>query len=507
MAEMKYYTIREYAAVLKEEGLLADCSIEDREDQLIEFLTYDSREVVQNTMFICKGAAFKPVYLRNSIDQGAVCYVSEKRYETDGVPYLLVTDIRRAMAVLANLFYNRPWEDLTVVGVGGTKGKSTSVYYMKAVVDDYLKARKQKDSAVISSIDIYDGKSRTESHITTPEAVELQRHLRNALDCGMEYVQMEVSSQALKYHRVDGMRFDVGIFLNISEDHISPIEHADFEDYLSSKMLMFAKTKTAVVNLDADCMERILRESRAAEEVITFSTKDEQADYYAYQIRKEGKSTKFMVRCRDFDEEFALTMPGLFNVENALGVIAAAVKLGIPPEYIHSGLLRARSSGRMELYESKDGRILAIVDYAHNKLSFEKLFSSVREEYPEYRIVSVFGCPGKKALTRRRDLGTVAGQYSRKVYLTAEDPGYEPVEDISADIAQYVAAQGCPYEMIEDRGEAIRAAIESAEGKTVLLITGKGGETRQKYGSQYLDCPSDVEYVLRYLKEYDGRQQ
>ena len=161
----------------------------------------------------------------------------------------------------------------------------------------------------------------------------------------------------------------------------------------------------------------------------------------------------------------------------------------------------------MELYESKDGRILAIVDYAHNKLSFEKLFSSVREEYPEYRIVSVFGCPGKKALTRRRDLGTVAGQYSRKVYLTAEDPGYEPVEDISADIAQYVAAQGCPYEMIEDRGEAIRAAIESAEGKTVLLITGKGGETRQKYGSQYLDCPSDVEYVLRYLKEYDGRQQ
>lgn len=507
MAEMRYYTMKEYAELLAERGMLAECDLCGKEETVIRLLTYDSREVIADTMFICKGAAFKPVYLRNSIEQGAVCYISEKRYDLEQeVPYLVVKDIRKAMAALANFFYNKPWEDLTLIGVGGTKGKSTSVYYMKAIVDDYLAAQNKKDSAVISSIDIYDGKSKVESHITTPEAVELQMHLRNALDCGMEYAQMEVSSQALKYHRVDDMLFDVAVFLNISEDHISPIEHKDFEDYLSSKMLMFAKTKTAVVNLDADCIDRILKEAQAAKEVITFSTKDDRADYYAYRIRKDGQSTRFMVRCGSFDEEFVLTMPGLFNVENALGVIAAAVKLGIPKEYIHSGLMRARSSGRMELYASEDKKILAIVDYAHNKLSFEKLFSSMREEYPEYGIVSIFGCPGKKALTRRRDLGTIAGQYSKKVYLAAEDPGYEPVEDISKDIAQYVEAQGCPYEMIEDRGEAIRAAIESAEGKTLLLITGKGGETRQKYGSEYLDCPSDVEYVLRYLEEYNNRQ-
>lgn len=505
MAKMRYYTIREYAELLKQHDMLIESSLCGKGDVVIRLLTYDSREVTENTMFICKGAAFKPVYLRNSVEQGAVCYISEKKYELEDVPYILVKDIRKAMAVLANFFYNKPWEDLTVVGVGGTKGKSTSVYYMKAVVDDYLKAQNKKDSAVLSSIDIYDGKTKVESHITTPEAVELQQHLRNALDCGMEYAQMEISSQALKYHRVDGMIFDIAIFLNISEDHISPIEHVDFEDYLSSKMLMFAKTRTAVVNLDADYIDRILKESEAAEEVLTFSTKDEKADYYAYDIRKDGQSTRFMVRCETFDEEFVLTMPGLFNVENALGVIAAAVKLGIPREYIHSGLLRARSSGRMELYASKDKKILAIVDYAHNKLSFEKLFSSMKEEYPDYAIVSIFGCPGKKALVRRRDLGTVAGQYSKKVYLAAEDPGYEPVEDISKDIAQYVAAQGCPYEMIEDRGEAIKAAIDSAEGKTLLLITGKGGETRQKYGNEYLDCPSDVEYVLRYLDEYNKR--
>lgn len=507
MAEMKYYTIGEFAELLRNRGMLAGCELYGKEDTVVRLLTYDSREVAADTMFICKGAAFKPVYLRNSVEKGAVCYISEKKYELEGrVPYILVDDIRRAMPVLAGFFYNRPWEEMTVVGVGGTKGKSTSVYYMKAVADEYLKAQGKMDSAVISSIDVYDGKARAESHITTPEAVELQRHFRNAADCGMEQIQMEVSSQALKYHRVDGIVFDVAIFLNISEDHISPIEHADFEDYLSSKMRMFAQTKTAVVNLDADCIGRILKEAEAAEEVLTFSTKDEKADYYAYHIHKDGQRTRFMVKSADFNEEFVLAMPGAFNVENALGVIAAAVKLGIPKEYIHSGLAKARVSGRMEFYASKDKKILSIVDYAHNKLSFEKLFSSAKEEYPDYDIVAVFGCPGSKAFTRRRDLGTVAAQYAKKIYLTADDPGYELVEDISRDIAQYVEAAGCPYEMIEDRETAIRTAIESAEGKTMVLVAGKGRDNSQKYGNEYVDYPTDVEYVLKYLDEYNKRK-
>ncbi len=508
MAKMQYHTIREYEELLERNGLLLEANAEESTDQVIRMLTYNSKEAGKDTLFVCKGAAFKPVYLREAVERGAVCYISEKAFELEEeIPYILVKDIRKAMAILANFFYQEPWKDLIVTGIGGTKGKSTSAYYMKAVVDDYMAAQGKHESAVISSIDIYDGVTKVESHITTPEAMELQQHLRNALDSQIAYAQMEVSSQALKYHRVDGMRFDVGIFLNISEDHISPIEHENFEDYFSSKMLMFAQTDTAVVNLDADYIERILEEAKAAERCVTFSLKNPEADYYAYDIKKDGHETTFSVRSKDFDEEFVLTMPGLFNVENALGVIAAASALQIPREYIHSGLKRARSSGRMELYASADKNVIAIVDYAHNKLSFEKLFSSMREEYPDYGIISIFGCPGKKAYIRRRDLGTVAGQYARKVYLTAEDPGYEPVEDISKDIAQYVEAQNCPYEMIEDRGEAIRSAIESAEGKTLLLITGKGKETRQKYGSEYVDCPSDVDYVKKYLAEYDERQQ
>lgn len=506
MAQMINHTMQDFVDLLAGRELLVKAECYGKEEVNIQNLTYDSKEVTENTLFICKGAAFKEEYLKEALQKGAIGYVSEKRYETcEGVPYMIVDDIRKAMPVLADKFFNSAWEDIHVIGIGGTKGKSTSVYYMKAIVDDYLEAQGKRDSAVISSIDIYDGVISKESHITTPEAVELQGHIRNAVESGMEFVQMEVSSQALKYGRVDEMQFDAAAFLNISEDHISPIEHADFEDYFSSKLLMFQKTKTAVVNLDADFAERILEAAKAAEKIVTFSTKNADADFYAYNIHKEGNGTVFMVKCAEFEKEFVLTMPGLFNVENALAVIAIAAQFEIPVEYMYSGLKRARSSGRMELYASKDNKVIAVVDYAHNKLSFEKLFSSTKEEYPDYDIISIFGCPGKKAFIRRRDLGTIAGKYAKKVYLAAEDPGYEPVEEISRDIAQYVEKEGCPYEMIEDRGEAIKAAIESVERPSILLITGKGNETRQKYGCEYVDCPSDVEYVKKYLAEYDER--
>lgn len=501
---MKKYTLEAYAQLLQNARMMKEFYSCGKEDAQIEYLTYDSREVVEGTLFICKGAAFKAEYLDAAIRKGAVAYVSEVKYDTEvDVPYFLVDDIRKAMPYLAEKFNNAPWKSLNIVGIGGTKGKSTSAYYMKAIVDDYMEATGGKESAVISSIDIYDGVIKKESHITTPEAVELQEHFRHAVESGISYVEMEVSSQALKYNRVDNMMLDVGIFLNISEDHISPIEHPDFEDYFASKLKIFAKAKNAVVNLDADFADRILEASKASERVLTFSTRNPEADVYGYDIQKDGHEIVFMVKTAEFDEEFRLTMPGLFNVENALAVIAASILLGIPKEYMHSGLYRARSSGRMELYASKDKKLIAVVDYAHNKLSFEKLFSSTKDEYPDYAIVSIFGCPGKKAYIRRRDLGTVAGQYSKKVYLTAEDPGCEPVEDISKDIAQYVEAQNCPYVMIENRGEAIKAAMDEAEGKTILLITGKGNETRQKYGCEYLDCKSDVQYVKELLAEYD----
>jgi len=505
---MKKYNLKEYALLLENQRMMKEFHSFGNDEIVVEYLTYDSKQVKEGTLFICKGAAFKAEYLDEAIQKGAVAYVAEKKYDTQKeVPYFLVDDIRRAMPPMAEMYNNAAWKELKIVGIGGTKGKSTSAYYMKAIVDDYMAATGGKESAVISSIDVYDGVVKKESHITTPEAVELQEHFRHAVDSGITFTEMEVSSQALKYNRIDNMKLEVGVFLNISEDHISPIEHPDFEDYFASKLRIFQSSKYAVVNKDADFADRIIENAGVCEKLLTFSMKDESADVYAYEVEKDGHETIFKVRTAEFDETFRLTMPGLFNVENALAVIAASMLLRIPKEYMHSGLYRARSSGRMELYASRDKNVIAIVDYAHNKLSFEKLFSSTKNEYPDYQIISIFGCPGKKALLRRRDLGTIAGQYSKKVYLVAEDPGYEPVEEISRDIAQYVEAQNCPYVMIEDRGEAIKAAIEEAEGKTILLVTGKGNETRQKYGCEYLDCKSDVQFVKEFLAEYDEKHK
>lgn len=500
-------TITEYEKALEQAGLLQKSILKEKFSETVSLVTYDSREVCPGTLFVCKGAAFKPEYLKSAVTDGAAAYISEREYEEGtGLPAMIVSDIRKAMPILADLFYDYPQSRLNITAFGGTKGKSTSTYYMKSVVDEYLSSLGKGESAVLSSIDNYDGVIREESHITTAESLELHKHMANAVSSGIGYLEMEVSSQALKYDRVLGIRFGVSVFMNISEDHISPNEHADFEDYLSSKMKMFALSDNAVVNLDTDCLERVLDEAKAAKRVVTFSCKNPDADYFADDIRKDGDSIFFHVTKKGegaFKEQFELTMPGLFNVENALGVIAAADIYRIPVEYIKEGLRRAKSPGRMELFKSADGLVNAFVDYAHNKLSFEALYSSVEKEFPGYDIVGIFGCPGGKAYQRRYELPQVAAKYADKIYICAEDPGPDPAEEISEEIAKYAKEAGIAYEEIEDRGAAIHKAILEVRRPTVLLITGKGEETRQKYGTVYAPCRSDADYTKEYIREYD----
>jgi len=502
MMVMEKYLLEQYVQVIKEHRLL------EAVDELHEAgfapvlkLSYNSNDVSQNTLFVCKGKNFREEYLDSAIENGATAYISEKNYNK-AIPCIKVKDVQKALSIVANHYYGYPWKRLKLVGITGTKGKSTTSYYIKYILDEYLAASGKKESGIVSSIDTYDGKINEESHLTTPESLDLQRHFYNALESGLEFMVTEVSSQALKYGRLYGVNFDVGVFLNISEDHISPIEHSDFEDYFSSKLKLFEKCRTACINLNSDFVPRILEAGKNAGKIITFGTVPE-ADVYGYSIRKDGSTTVFNVKTAKFDREFVLTMPGLFNVENALAAIAAAYSAGIPEEYIYWGLKKARSSGRMEVYTSQNNEVTVIVDYAHNKLSFSKLYESTKAEYAGREIVTVFGCPGGKAYQRRRDLGLLAGLYSDKVVLTAEDPAEESVRAICEEIAEHVKLNNNSYEIIEDRGEAIKKAILSAKPNTVILLTGKGNETRQKIGKKYVPCPSDVEYVKRYLSEYD----
>lgn len=497
--------LRDFGGLLKKEGLLVSMDLSGKGDQKIEYLTYNSKAVRSGTLFVCKGKAFKEEYLMEAVARGAVGYVSEKVYvSAKETPCLLVDNIRLAMPVLADTFFQKPWQKLKITAFGGTKGKSTSTYFLKAIVDDYMRETGGKESALLSSIDQYDGVIRRESNITTPESIELYEHMANAVKTGISFMEMEASSQGLKYNRMDRVRFDVSVFMNIAEDHISPIEHKDFEDYLTSKMKMFSMSDKTIVNLDSDSIGRVFPAAREALETYSFSLKDEKADFYGYDIHKEQDEIHFRIRCKDFNESFALSMNGFFNVENALAAAAAAHLYGIPVRFIRSGLYRTKVSGRMELFRSRDGMVTAIVDYAHNRLSFEKLFGSVRIEFPGCAIVAVFGCPGGKAFIRRKDLGELAGFYCKKVYLCAEDPGEEPPLLISEEMAIHVAKKGCPYEIIEDRGVAIHKAIMECREPTIVLVVGKGRETYQKYGRVYASCPSDGDYVERYIGEYDA---
>lgn len=489
-----------YKKALEREGIVKECEM--CENKEISFISYNSKDIKPNTLFVCKGAHFNEKYLAEAIDGGVCCYVSEKKYDVKA-DCILVTDIRRAMGIIVNIYYDGVRDNLKITGITGTKGKSTTAYFVKYILDEYLSAKKMPQSGIISSIDTYDGVESFESHLTTPEPFDLHRHFKNAADSGIEFVTMEVSSQALKYDRVYGVGFTVGCFLNIGEDHISDIEHPDFDDYFNSKLKIFAQTENACVCLDSQRADEVLRAAEGCKKVLTFSTEDKSADIYAYNIKKVENDTVFNVHTPDFDSEFTLTVPGLFNVQNALAAIAICSLLGIPENYMRIGLMKARSSGRMEIYQNSDNNVIVIVDYAHNKLSFENLYRSVLKEFPGRKIYTVFGCPGGKAFQRRHDLGVLSGQYSDKSFITEEDPGEEPLIDICRDIAENVKSAGGDYEIVEDRGEAIKKAVFEGNGKKIVLVTGKGNETRQKRGTEYVPCMTDVEYTLKYLKEYD----
>ena len=499
------HTLNDYIALLEERSLLA-APVPDSLDRsaAVELVSYDSREVVPGTLFLCKGAHFKEEFLQMARDRGAIACVSEQPYPSVNLPCLQVNDMRLTIAPLADLFFDHPSGRLKVIGLTGTKGKSSTAYYLKHILDDYMAEKRGAESGIISSIDTYDGVERFESHITTPDALDLQRHFARAVEAGLEYLTMEVSSQALKYHRSLCTDFAAAAFLNIGYDHISPIEHTDFEDYFSAKLRIFAQGQINCVNLDCDHANRILSAARAAgAPVYTFSQRDPEADVYASQVRKRGEDILFQVRTRRYEREFRLTMPGLFNVENALAAIAVCEGLQIPQRHIYAGLAKARVPGRMEVFSNADNTVTALVDYAHNRMSFETLFRSVQAEYPGRRIVTVFGCPGLKALDRRRDLGEISGKYSDLVVLTEEDSGEEDTLSICQQIAAHVAEQGGAYRIEPNRGEAIRQAVLSCDRPSILLITGKGRETRQKRGREYVEVPTDVEYVQTFLREYD----
>lgn len=490
------HTLSEYRAALDAAGLLLDAP--SLPEAAIECVSYDTRSIHGCSLFICKGAHFKVEYLHEALARGAAAYVSEVAYPVDA-PCLRVRDVRRALVVLGRLYYNNITDRLTTVGITGTKGKTTTAFFVRAILNDRLRRSGKPDCAMLSSSRVYDGVVDEPSHITTPEVLELYQHFQNAADSGITHMVMEVSSQALKYGRVRGMHFDVGCFTNLGADHISPIEHPDFEDYYRSKLMLFDMCGAACVNLDAERANETLRYARARCAVTTFGAQED-AQLRCRNVEKRADGIYFTVESDGYNGEFSITMPGLFNVPNALAAMSVCAALGVPEEHVRAGLRRAHAEGRMQVYESRNGEVAVIVDYAHNRLSFDALFRSLRLEWPGRRVISVFGCPGGKALQRRRDLGELGGQYSDYVYITEDDPGEEPLESICADIARHVA---CPHEILPDREECIRRAICTDTGRRIVVLAAKGEDKYMKRGTRYDDYDGDAALAQKYLAIYE----
>ena len=503
--ELSPKPIQTYLTCLENRGLLAAPVPADLDRSApVALVSYDSRAVVPGTLFLCKGAHFRPEFLEAAREQGAFAYVSETPYPQASLPCIQVTDMRQAIAPLADLFYDHPSGKLKVIGLTGTKGKSSTAYYLKYILDEYMAQQGKPDSGIISSIDTYDGGERFESHLTTPEPLELQRHFANALDHGLEYLTMEVSSQALKYHRTLCTDFAAACFLNIGQDHISPIEHPDFEDYFASKLRIFQQGAVNCVNLDCDHADRVLEAAKAAgKPVFTFSRKNQEADVYAAQVRKRGGRHP---------------LPGAHP----------AVSPGVPADHaraVQRGKrpgrhLRVRGPGHPRAVHlcgpdegpgtRPDGGVHQRRRDGHRHRGLRPQPHVLRDPVP----LRPGGVPRPAdrqpvRLSRREGPGPAAGpggggrQYADLVVLTEEDSGEEDTLDICREVAGHVAAQNCEYSIEPNRGEAIRQAILGCREPSVLLITGKGAETRQKRGREYVDTPSDVDYVQAFLREYD----
>lgn len=488
--------IQDIINILEDDEILDNIYNLLNEKEEVLDITYDSRECKKGTCFFCKGASFKREYLEQAIIKGASFAISEKKIddvESLAIPVLMVKNIKISMAKIAMAFYDYPHKKLKIIGITGTKGKTTTTYFIKNVLESFTK----KEVGIISTVEVQTGKRKEEAHLTTPEALILHKYFKEMVDSDIKYCVMEVSSQAYKEKRVQDICFDIGMFLNISEDHISSIEHPDFEDYFSCKLELMKNCKQVVVNHEMDFLERVLECAKNAESIIKYSVNDNKsADYYITSIKatKEGYISK--MNYLNQETEIETSILGRFNVENALAAFIVGKLLNIDEKNIKDGIFNTKVPGRMNIFEKDNVKV--IVDYAHNFLSFTKFFETIKLDFPNSRIITVAGGPGGKALKRREDLGKIASQSSDYMYLTAEDPAFEEVKDICEDIAKHVT---CDYEIVVDRKEAIEKAIKNAKSGDIIAVLAKGEELYQKVKGQYEPYESDIAIVKRLMSK------
>lgn len=439
-------------------------------------ISFDSRKVKAGDLFVClKGASVDShTFLPAVSEAGASVVVVEKEVAApEGLTVIRVDSTRRALAEVSAAWFGYPTEKMTTIGVTGTKGKTTTTYMIKAI----LEAAGRKvglvgtNGAVIGDM-LYPTKN------TTPESYELQQYFREMLDAGCSHMVMEVSSQGIMLHRVGGISFDYGIFTNLAPDHIGPGEHGSFEEYLGYKSRFLQMCKVGLGNSDDEHWEEVKTGHTC--ELYTYSVKgagDFTAEKIHYRAAGEFMGVVFDVKGKR-ELTVDVNIPGLFNVYNAMAAIGVCSLIGVADEAVKRALRTVKVDGRMEIvYASDDFSV--IVDYAHNEVSMESLLTTLRDYHPK-RLVCLFGCGGNRSRLRRYGMGEISGKMADFTIITADNSRFEDVEDILCDIKTGLLKTDGDFLEIEDRWEAIHYAVKNAEKGDMIVIIGKGHEDYQE---------------------------
>ena len=466
------------------------CGEVDRE---ITQVIYDSRKIVEGCLFICiKGANFNGHdYAKEACEKKAACIVvceDVNEPEACNTTIIRVDDTRYAMAFISAQWFGNPAEKLNVIGITGTKGKTTTTYLVKSILE-----QAGKKVGLIGTIETIIGKEHIPANNTTPESYILQETFAKMVDAGLDSVVMEVSSQGLMLHRTQGFVFDIGIFTNLEPDHIGPNEHESFEDYMRCKGLLFQNCRHGILNGDDIHTKEVLRGHTCKVETFgLFPGNDLQAT--EVEMVKEGGllGVSFAVK-GVYQDKIRINIPGKFSVYNALTTLAVCRHFGVEEQKTRNALVCAKVKGRTEMVKVSDDFSL-MIDYAHNAMALESLLSSLREYNPG-RLVCLFGCGGNRSKMRRYEMGEISGKLADLTIITSDNPRFEDPMEIIKDIRVGMDKTCGEFVEIPDRKEAIRYAIREGKAGDIIVLAGKGHEDYQEIeGKKY---PMDERVLIQ----------
>ncbi len=465
----------------------------------ITTLANDSRKVQEGSAFVCISGAVSDghKYAQDVCEKGAFAVIVEKDVEVpEHVTVIKVSDTRYALALMSAAYFGYPAEKLKVIGITGTKGKTTTTYMIRSILEGV-----GHKVGLVGTIEAVIGDQTIPAANTTPESFTIHQYFAKMVEAGCDSVVMEVSSQGLMLHRTAGIQFEIGIFTNLGKDHIGPNEHKDFDDYKRCKAMLFQQCKLGIANVDDKYFEDIFKDATCRTETFGFS---EGADLRAENVELVSRPGYLGVAYHvsglmDFDVE--IDIPGTFSVYNSLTAIAVCRHFAVPVEKIKEALKGAKVKGRIEMIKVSDDFTL-MIDYAHNAMSLESLLTTLKEYHPQ-RLVCLFGCGGNRSKDRRYEMGEVSGRLADLTIITSDNPRFEEPQDIIDDIKTGIGRTDGEYVEICDRKEAIKYAIANGQPGDVIVLAGKGHEDYQEIRG--VKHPMDervlIAEVLEELKE------